>query len=169
MCEFILAEQFCVSLNCATQALLFRLQIQRLLHVDVKHARISSFLVNPIAELHDEQQAGHGIELLRRPLYPGIKVFGQLSSWHQHQNGPQENVLQANGESTVSDQRQDIRKVIKQSALSKIFQRPYDVAPHAEFEGIDRVAPLVMPGQHIAFRQCLPSDFCRTCVEEPRA
>ena len=53
------------------------------------------FLVSPVAELHDEQQASHGIELFGRPPHLRIEVFGQLSCRHQLQNGLPQDMLPA--------------------------------------------------------------------------
>gem|GEM_PF-4935201 len=53
--EFILAQQFDVTFNrAAAQALLFRVQIQRILRVDVEHGRIG---VAPSAELQRNDSA----------------------------------------------------------------------------------------------------------------
>ena len=111
MCKFVIAKQFDVTLNrAAAQDLLFRVQIQRILRVDVEHGRIGGFLMSPVAELHDEQQASHRIELFGRPPHLRIEVFRQLACWHQRQNGLPKDMLPAIGESHDKRRAQECRQ-----------------------------------------------------------
>ena len=120
LCKFVIAKQFDISLNrAAAQALLFRVQIQRILRVDVEHVRIGGFLVSPVAELHDEQQASHGIEIFGRPPHLRIEVFGQLSCRHQLQNGLPKDMLPTTGQSPVSDRRKNGGKDIKRGVKNR--------------------------------------------------
>ena len=60
--QFIVAKQRDVSLeSTAAKALILGLEVERVLKVDVEHVGVSRFLVSPVAELHDEEQAGHRI------------------------------------------------------------------------------------------------------------
>jgi len=68
-----------------------------------------------------------------------IEVFGQLSGWHQLQNGLPKNMLSATGESRVSDRRKAVGKDIEEFALSRIFQIPHGAAPSAKAK---KLAPL---------------------------
>ena len=98
LCKFVIAKQFDISFNRgAAQALIFRVQIQRILRVDVEHVRIGGFLVSPVAELHDEQQA----------------------SRHQLQTGLPKDMLPTTGQSPVSDRRKNGGKDIKRGVKNR--------------------------------------------------
>ncbi len=164
LCKFVIAKQFDVTLNrAAAQALLFRVQIQCILRINVEHVCIGGFLVIPVAELHDEQQASHGIELFGRPPHLWIKVFGRLSCGHQLQNGLPKDMLRVACESSISDRRKNVGKDIKQLTLSRIFQIPYGVAPSAELQRNDSARQRLTPGQHNAFFQFYLATFV-ACV-----
>jgi hypothetical protein len=130
LCEFFCAKQPDVAFDRASAAaLIFRLQMQRVLHVEVEHVRIGGCVVRPVAELHDEQHTGHRIQLFGGPSHSGIKVLGQFLCGHQLQNGVPKQMLPPARETSISNRRKKAFELVKQACLSRIFQIPQLTAP----------------------------------------
>ena len=78
-CSKTLSKQHKVTFDRpTTEALLFRLQIQRVLDIDMKLVGVSRFFMRPIPKFHDEQQTRHRIQFFGRTAHLGMKMIGQL-------------------------------------------------------------------------------------------
>ena len=78
--------------------------------------------MSQIAELHDEQQPGHRIELFGWSAHLRIKVFRQLPGWHQLENRTAKQMLPTTRQSPIRDRREDVGKDVESLRLSWIFQ-----------------------------------------------
>ena len=78
--------------------------------------------MSQIAELHDEQQPGHRIELFGWSAHLRIKVFRQLLGWHQLENRTAKQMLPTIRQSPIRDRREDVGKDVESLRLSWIVQ-----------------------------------------------
>jgi hypothetical protein len=92
--QFIDAKQRDVSFDRTTaKALTLGLEVDRVLKVGFDPVGVSRFLVSPVAELHDEEQAGHRVQFFGGASHRGMKVFPKNLGGQQFQDNVARQVL----------------------------------------------------------------------------